>query len=55
MSYTYQKILDPAEGERTDVIRRKGDNAIIPFDPDNIDYQDYLSWLAEGNEPEAAG
>jgi hypothetical protein len=23
----------------------------IPFDPDNTDYQEYLAWLAEGNEP----
>jgi hypothetical protein len=26
----------------------------IPFDPDNTDYQAYLQWLAEGNEPEPA-
>jgi hypothetical protein len=23
----------------------------IPFDPDNTDYQAYLKWLAEGNQP----
>lgn len=23
----------------------------IPFDPDNTDYQAYLKWLEEGNEP----
>ena len=23
----------------------------IPFDPDNTDYQAYLAWLEEGNEP----
>jgi hypothetical protein len=28
--------------------------AVIPFDPDNTDYQSYLAWLAEGNQPEAA-
>ena len=26
----------------------------IPFDEANTDYQEYLKWVAEGNEPEAA-
>jgi hypothetical protein len=28
-----------------------GSIASIPFDPDNTDYQTYLKWLEEGNEP----
>jgi len=27
---------------------------IIPFAPDNTDYQDYLKWVDEGNTAEAA-
>jgi hypothetical protein len=34
-----------------DSILRLADNVFIPPDEANVDYQAYLAWLAEGNEP----
>jgi hypothetical protein len=30
---------------------RLSDMSSIPLAPDNTDYQEYLKWVAEGNEP----
>ena len=35
-------------------ILRLSDNANIPYDEANTDYQAYLKWVALGNTPEAA-
>ena len=46
----YQLQPDTFMGPAT-CIKRIADNAFIPFDPANTDYQQYLKWLAEGNVP----
>ena len=33
---------------------RLADNAYIPFDPANTDYQEFLRWCEQGNTPEPA-
>ena len=55
MTYTYKKLIDFfTKKESTNAILRKEDNAVIPFDEANTDYQEYLEWVAEGNTAEAA-
>ena len=52
---TYTQVWDAMNNKPHDsLIVRDEDGAFIPMDPDNIDCQDYLAWLDEGNEPKSA-
>ena len=55
MIYTYKKCRTEEKfGNVETSIKRIEDGACIPIDENNIDYQAYLAWVAEGNTAEAA-
>ncbi len=45
------KLHIPLGRTEPNSVIRLADTAFIPFDPDNTDYQQYLKWLEEGNQP----
>jgi len=46
------KLTKPAiEGKEPSSILTEDGLTAIPCDPANTDYQQYLKWVAEGNEP----
>jgi hypothetical protein len=49
----YKLIKNQISGQINQV-QRLSDNAFIPLNTGNTDYQKYLKWLEEGNTPEAA-
>ena len=50
----YKKYKDYNNNIIESSIIRIEDGATIPFDPANVDYQQYMEWLEEGNIPEPA-
>ena len=48
----YSLVINPITGKLACISKVDGSiKLLIPFNPDNTDYQAYLAWLAEGNEP----
>ena len=46
----YKLIKNPITNQ-VNIVLRITDNACIPFDPQNSDYQAYLKFLADGGTP----
>ena len=55
-SYKMYKQIKTEDGSKVNnkMVVRIIDNAHIPFDESNTDYQAYLKWVAEGNTPQPA-
>lgn len=52
MTDNYQQCNNGQTGElNLNIIKRLSDNAFIPNNPQNTDWQAYQEWLAQGNTP----
>jgi hypothetical protein len=47
----YKLLPNDFRGNISQTVLRLSDNAFIPMDEQNTDYQEYLKWVAEGNTP----
>jgi|TARA_R100000388_G_C7224790_1_gene151132 hypothetical protein len=57
MATRYKLYANTTDGQVINSIKRildDGTVSSIPKNEANIDYQEYLEWVAEGNTPEAA-
>lgn len=50
----YKLLSKDLYGDIPKVVLRIADNAFIPFDDANVDFQQYQQWLSEGNIPQPA-
>jgi hypothetical protein len=44
------KLTNPIFGNEITSVIKQDENMLVPFDPDNTDYQAYLKFLAEGGQ-----
>jgi hypothetical protein len=47
--YTYKEVVS-SQGLKLDQVQRIQDGTFIPMDEDNVDYQECLYWLEQGNK-----
>ena len=52
----YKLVNSKDTNQLASITKNDGSGLIlsIPVNPDNTDYQAYLKWVAEGNQPEPA-
>ena len=50
------KLVKNPYNQQINIVQKQEGNLLlsIPFDPQNSDYQKFLAWVAEGNQPEPA-